>query len=108
MEKAVNSLGLKRQAIIEHLLKYASTKINKSKDKDFLIFLQEYYSNFYLADITDKSNEYLFGAALSHWRLAQQRQPGEKKVNIFNPTIAHSGWDSPHTVINVVIDDLPF
>ena len=104
----MNSLNLKRQAIIDHLVKYTDTIIDKSKDGEFLTFIEHYYNNFSVDDISKVSNENLFGAALSHWRIAQKRQKNEDKINIFNPSIESSGWHCPHTVIHIVIDDLPF
>jgi glutamate dehydrogenase len=104
----VNSLNLKRQAIIDHLVQYAITKIDKKNDSDFLEFLKEYYRNFPIDDISNVSNENLFGVALSHWRLAQKKDENTTNLNIFNPTVETSGWYSSNTVIQMVIDDLPF
>ena len=42
------------------------------------------------------------------WNLAQQRAPGETKVNVYNPDFEQHGWQSPHTVIEIVSDDMPF
>jgi glutamate dehydrogenase len=42
-------------------------------------------------------------AARSHRELAEQRMPGELKLRITDPAPDH-----PHTVIEIVIDDMPF
>ena len=42
------------------------------------------------------------------WNLAQDRAPGEVKVHVYNPEPERDGWESPHTVIEVVSDDMPF
>ena len=36
------------------------------------------------------------------------RQPGRPTVRIFSPTPGEDGWSSPHSVIHVVNDDMPF
>ena len=36
------------------------------------------------------------------------RAPGEAKVNVYNPEPDRDGWESPHTVIEVVSEDMPF
>ncbi|MFB9069195.1 NAD-glutamate dehydrogenase [Pseudofulvimonas gallinarii] len=36
------------------------------------------------------------------------RATGKAKIRVFNPTLAEHGWDSPHTVIQIVNDDMPF
>ncbi|GAB3733615.1 NAD-glutamate dehydrogenase [Luteimonas pelagia] len=39
---------------------------------------------------------------------ARKRKPGTVNVRLFNPTRAKHGWDTPHTVLQVVNDDMPF
>jgi glutamate dehydrogenase len=53
----------------------------------------------------------LAGAALSLWRLARERDmtsPAPPVVRAFVPTEADHGWRSPHTIVQVVSDDMPF
>ena len=45
---------------------------------------------------------------MAHWNLAQQRPPGQAKVQVHNPDFEQHGWRSPHTVIEIVSDDMPF
>ncbi len=49
-------------------------------------------------------------AALAHDFLdfARTRKPGVPSVRLFNPTLAKHGWESPHTVLQIVNDDMPF
>ena len=48
------------------------------------------------------------GAAASIWVHAQQRRPGRPKVRLFNPERDSHGWASPHTVVEIINDDMPF
>jgi hypothetical protein len=34
--------------------------------------------------------------------------PGELKVHVYNPDVEEHGWDSPYTVVETVIADMPF
>ncbi len=38
----------------------------------------------------------------------QQRTSGMAALRIFNPALEQHGWESPHTVIQIVNDDMPF
>ncbi len=38
----------------------------------------------------------------------RDRRADTPKVRLFNPTVDEHGWESPHTVIQVVNDDMPF
>ncbi len=40
--------------------------------------------------------------------LAQRRKPGTAEVRVFNASRSQQGWESPHTVVQVVNDDMPF
>ena len=59
-------------------------------------------------DLADRNPLDLYGAAVAHWNLAQQRAPGEAKVRVYNPDFEQHGWQSPHTLIEIVSDDMPF
>ncbi len=39
---------------------------------------------------------------------ARSRKSGTPSVRLFNPTLAQDGWESPHTVLQIVNDDMPF
>ncbi|MBT4885529.1 MAG: NAD-glutamate dehydrogenase [Legionellales bacterium] len=104
----MKNVSAKRQEIIKSVVSYAEKTLDGEKEQSFIGFLEEYYHNFSFEDIQNKSEENLFGAAISHWRLAQKKQPRQKKVDVFNPNIEHYGWESSHTVIHLVTDDMPF
>ena len=36
------------------------------------------------------------------------RKPGEALVRLFTPTLKTHGWESPHTVLQIANDDMPF
>src|SRR5690348_1476192 len=71
-------------------------------------FVRQYYHWVPAADLADRSPLDLYGAAVAHWNLAQQRKPGEVKLHVYNPEFEHHGWQSPHTVVEIVSDDMPF
>ena len=71
-------------------------------------FVRQYYQWVPLDDLADRDPLDLYGAAVAHWNLTQQREPGEVKVHVYNPDFEQHGWRSPHTVIELVTDDMPF
>jgi glutamate dehydrogenase len=70
-------------------------------------FLQLYYANVDDEDISNRDPAALAAAALSHLMFARQRR-GRALVRVFNPTLREYGYSSPHTVIEMVNDDMPF
>ena len=68
----------------------------------------EYYRHASRDDLVARAVPDLFGAAIAHLRLARYRAPGESPVTVFSPTFDEHGFASPHTVVQVVTDDMPF
>src|ERR1700757_4554532 len=71
-------------------------------------FVRQYYQWVPAEDLADRNPLDLYGAAVAHWKLAQHRAPGEAKVRVYNPEFEQHGWQSPHTLIEIVSDDMPF
>src|ERR1700730_16758876 len=71
-------------------------------------FVRQYYQWVPPEDLANRSVRDLYGAAVSHWDLAQQRGRKEAKVRVYNPERDRDGWESPHTVIEIVTTDMPF
>jgi len=71
-------------------------------------FVRAYYRQVDPGDLAERESADLYGAALSQWNFARRREPGAPKVRVFNPSVAEHGWQSTHTVIEIVNDDMPF
>ncbi|MFF6999392.1 NAD-glutamate dehydrogenase [Streptomyces sp. NPDC008313] len=73
-----------------------------------LTFLQRYYLHTAPEDLTDRDPVDVFGAAFSHYRLAENRPQGTANVRVHTPTVEENGWTCTHSVVEVVTDDMPF
>ena len=71
-------------------------------------FARQYYGWVDADDLENRSPVDAYGAAVSHWNFAGRREPGEWKVRIYNPLFEEHGWQSTHTVVEMVNDDMPF
>jgi glutamate dehydrogenase len=70
-------------------------------------FAREYFRRVDPDDISGRSVPDLYGAVLSHWHFAS-RHPGGARVRVYNPRLEEHGWESTHTIIEIVNDDMPF
>ncbi|HSL57923.1 MAG TPA: NAD-glutamate dehydrogenase [Acidimicrobiales bacterium] len=70
--------------------------------------VREYYDHVATDDLVGRSPTDLYGAAIAHLQLARQRRPGDTLVRVYAPSVDDDGWRSPHTVVDVVTDDMPF
>jgi glutamate dehydrogenase len=71
-------------------------------------FIQAYYRGVDEEDLRTTEAPALAAAAAGHLRFGATRRPGQPLVRVFNPTLAADGWESPHTCVEVVTDDMPF
>ena len=71
-------------------------------------FARQYYRWVPLDDLRERTPADLTGAVLSQWRLAANRKPGESKLKLGAPDLERDGWESPYTVLEIVVDDMPF
>lgn len=97
-----------RHEIIKKVIDELKNRIPKQQASLLEIFAHRYYSACAIEDLMARSIENLAGALLSHWNLIYQRQPGQTKINIFNPSMEKEGWQSTHTIIEISHDDIPF
>ncbi|MFZ3470709.1 NAD-glutamate dehydrogenase [Streptomyces sp. 4.24] len=78
-------------------------------DRDAMLsYLQRYYLHTAPEDLLDRDPVDVFGAALSHYRIAETRPQGTANVRVHTPTVEENGWTSSHSVVEVVTDDMPF
>ena len=73
-----------------------------------LAFVTGYYARVSPDDLAERKAEDLYGAAAAHLNLARRRTLGTPKVRVYNPQIEQHGWQSTHTIVEIVTDDMPF
>ncbi|WP_052848393.1 NAD-glutamate dehydrogenase [Streptomyces avicenniae] len=71
-------------------------------------YLRRYYLFIASEDVADRDPVDLYGAAVSHHRLAAERPQGTANVRVHTPTVEEMGWACSHTVVEVITDDMPF
>ncbi len=59
-------------------------------------------------DVVKQRPEHLYAAGLSLLAFARQRMPQQTLVRVYRPTLDEHGWQSRHTIVEVVTDDMPF
>jgi glutamate dehydrogenase len=93
--------------IVAAVVRSAIKPPKSMRNLDWPRFLQAYYANVDAEDLAARDPAELAGTALSHLMFARRRQRSAL-VRVFNPTLREHGFTSPHTVIEMVNDDMPF
>src|SRR3954469_7968054 len=71
-------------------------------------FARQYYRWVAPEDVAERDPLDLYGLALGHFNFARERPPGTPKVRVYNPHFEEHGWQSTHTAVEIVTDDMPF
>src|SRR6185295_6551043 len=93
---------------LEEVLKLVKAKVPAAQRDTIAAFVQRYYGQVAPEDLAERPLADLYGAALSHWHFARTFAGGAPKLRVYNPRLEEHGWQSTHTVIEIVNDDMPF
>ena len=99
-----------RRALIERI---ASARLPRSSSHDSPAlrhkFLRAYFRGVAEEDLAQRSADALAAAALQHLKFGSlARHAGKSLVKVFNPDSRRDGFESAHTLVLVVTDDMPF
>jgi glutamate dehydrogenase len=97
-----------KAAVLEATVARVRERIPGPEAEGLERFVRRYYEHAAPEDLVERSDLDLSGAALAHWNLLRVRSPGEAKVHVYSPNVEEHGWESPHTVVETVVDDMPF
>ncbi|XPF95317.1 NAD-glutamate dehydrogenase [Colwellia sp. RE-S-Sl-9] len=66
------------------------------------------YGNISTLDLNNRNDSDMYGATLSLWNSLNDHKINQPVIKVFNPQVSKHGWKSSHTVIEVVVKDMPF
>ena len=97
-----------KQEIIERLVALVRERLPAEEAPVVERFLRRYYRDVAPFDLEERDPADLYGAALALFRFGQQRKPGAPRIRAYNPRVEQHGWQSTHTILEIVNDDMPF
>ncbi len=100
--------GAGRHQVFTQLAELAHEKMKPGEATLFMQFVDHLYATASYEDLTSHDITNLFGATVSFWNEVYIRKPDQVKLRIFNPQSENMGWQSSHTIIELVQDDMPF
>ena len=106
--KADLALSEGRRNCLNSVAEAVCEKLPKQPARDAGAFVQAFYAALPLESLVAAGNETLTAMALLQWHFIQERAAGALKLRIFNPTQEIDGWQSRHTVVAMLNDDMPF
>src|SRR5690606_4786180 len=97
-----------RSRLIGQVIQAARKRLPPTKAERAEAFIRQFFANVPPSDLRGDSPENLAGGALALWQRLEQRPPGKASVTAYNPVAAKDGWDSPHSIVEIINDDMPF
>ena len=71
-------------------------------------FAKAFYQRMGEDEMPQHSADSWAALAADFLEFARTRKPGTARVRLFTPGLKSHGWESPHTVLQIVNDDMPF
>jgi glutamate dehydrogenase len=96
------------RSLLARLYAFIKTELPPKRAELLVAFAKQYFATVSSEDLAERSIKDLYGTLRSHFELLYQREHGDAKVRVFNPSCAEHGWQSTHTVIELIHDDMPF
>src|SRR4029077_9021492 len=103
----LRSIPAARVALIERIARAAA---DSSGGRNALLqrFLRAYFRGVAEEDLAERAPRHLARAALAHFAFAARRPPGRSLVRVLNPDPHADGFETAHTLVLSVTDDMPF
>jgi glutamate dehydrogenase len=96
------------EVLIDQIAAQVRAKLPPEQAMEAAEFADQYYGQVSPEDLAERTLPDLYGAAMSHWHFARTFAGGAAKLRVYNPRLEEHGWQSTHTVIEIVNDDMPF
>src|SRR5262245_52295509 len=98
----------KTQEVVDRIVDLVRERLPAEQTPIAEEFVRQYYAGTSAEDLEDSDDVNLYGAAIAHLNFAKQRKPGSPKLHVYNPQFEQHGWQSTHTIVEIVTDDMPF
>ena len=94
------------------LLENVFTLIGRKANKDKAPLIQEFasllFKNIAASDLEGRNDSDLYGATLSLWQSFSHYDQSSPYIKVLNPQITNHGWQSEHTIVEIITPDMPF
>ncbi|WP_158969064.1 NAD-glutamate dehydrogenase [Paraglaciecola sp. L3A3] len=94
--------------LLENVCKLILKKVAAEQVEPITNFSKILFNNISNDDLEDRNVSDLYGATLSLWNQFVNYQGDKPFIRAFNPEISKHGWQSTHTIVEIIVPDIPF
>ena len=103
----LNSSNPQDSVLFKNVLKLISSKFSKKEAAVVSDFARYFCTNITSGDVEFKSANELYSPIVSLWQYIQDSRSA-KCIRVYSPDLEKDGWQTKHSVIELVHEDMPF
>ncbi len=98
----------RHSVLLDNVFALIDKKVDAKQKSLVHQFGQLLYKNISNDDLENRNDSDLYGATLSLWNALSSFDSRSPYIRVFNPEIAKHGWHSSHTIVEIIVADMPF
>ena len=97
-----------KKALLEQITSELQSLLEPGKAKAAEQFVKQCFRRVPVEDMARHAPSLFASMVQQQLAFIDRRKPGEMLIRVFNPSEKKDGWESSHTIIELVNDDMPF
>jgi len=97
-----------RETFDAQIQKAINEALPKKDAKSVILFAEQLFTSLFLDEFKGRRVTDILGLIISAWKFVTDFDGKHAKVEVFNPNLEVSGWQSSHTVLMVLQKSMPF
>jgi len=103
-----SSPDAQKQTLTEQVIANLQGRLGAGKARMATSYAQQCFRRVPMEDLAAEQPSTLATVVLRQLEFMGRRKPGEMLLRVFNPDPQVDGWESPHSIVEMVNDDMPF
>lgn len=105
---SANSISAEVTTSVNAILSHLYEELSAARRHETQVFVEQFFRRIGDEELTARPMANWIGLVRGYLDFLRIRQANVPKIHVYNPTIEEHGWESTHTVVQVVTDDMPF
>jgi glutamate dehydrogenase len=97
-----------KQALTEQVIADLESRLSAGQARVAARYAHHCFRRVPMEDLASEAPSTLATIVMRQLHFMRLRPPGELLIRVYNPSADVEGWESPHTIVEMVNDDMPF
>ena len=93
--------------LLDNVIQLIEKKVDKGQVDLVKNFSRILFNNISAEDLDNRNDSDLYGATLSLWNKFLNFDASKQVIRVFNPEVGKHGWQSTHTIVEILVQDMP-